>query len=176
MVFQKTLRPLLLASFVLMSGAVQAATGDGDLDGTSTGTVDINLTKSDLVKISGLGAVDMELQSDGNAIGSTTACIHRAGATAYNLTATGDGASNAFTITDGTDITPYSVGFVAGTSAAVALTSGTALPSLVASATVDCAAETGANVTFNVEISSADYLAAPAGASTGVLSLLVSPE
>ncbi len=178
---QKTLRPLLLASFVLVSGNVHAATVDGQEEATSTGTVDISLNKADLVKISALTTVTLALQADGSATGETTACIYRVGTPGYNLTATGDGASNAFTVSlggsGGTDAIPYTVSFSDAANAApgVALSSGTAKTGLLANTTAaDCGGTP--NVTLTVAVNAADYTAAAAGDHTGVLSLLVSPE
>ncbi len=179
MELQKTLRPLLLASFVLVSGNVHAATADGTLGGTSTGTVDITLNKNDEVQISGLSAVTLALQADGSAIGETTACIYRVGTPGYNLTATGDGASNAFTVAlaDASDPIAYTVSFIdaANATPGAALSSGTAKMGLQANTVAaDCGGTP--NVTFAVAVNATDYAAAQAGAHSGVLSLLVSPE
>jgi hypothetical protein len=178
MVLQKALRPLLMASFVLVSGTTNAATSDGSLAGTSEGTADISLNKNDQVQISGLSAVALALQADGGAIGDTTACIYRVGTPGYNLTATGDGASNAFTVelADGSDAIPYTVSFSdAANATPAALSSGTAKTGLLANTdAADCGGTP--NVTLAVAVNATDYAAATAGDHTGVLTLLVTPE
>ncbi len=176
MELEKTLRPLLMASAILVAGAAQAV--DGTLDATSTGTVAITLDKADQVKISSLSDVTLALQADGSATGETTACIYRVGTPGYNLTATGDGASGAFTVelADATDPIAYTVSFTdAANTTALPLSSGTAKTGLVAdTAAEDCAGVP--NVTLAVAVSTTDYATAAAGNHTGVLSLLVSPE
>jgi hypothetical protein len=185
MELQKMLRPLLLAPFVLVSGNVHAATVDGTEGATSSGTVDITLDKADLVHISGLTAIAMSLQADGSAAGQTTACIHRAGTPGYNLTATGDGASGAFTASvagvggaAGTDPVTYSVLFTDGANTKAPLLTGTPKGGLLADISTTDSTSCGGtpNVTLDVEISTVDYAAATAATHVGVLTLLVSPE
>jgi len=185
MELQKTLRPLLMASVVLMSGTTHAATDDGIEGATSSGTVDITLDKADLVHISGLTAIAMSLQADGSAAGQTTACIHRAGTPGYNLTATGDGASGAFTASvagvggaAGTDPVTYSVLFTDGANTKAPLLTGTPKGGLLADISTTDSTSCGGtpNVTLDVEISTVDYAAATAATHVGVLTLLVSPE
>jgi hypothetical protein len=180
MELQKTLRPLLLASFVLVSGTTHAATQDGTLGGTSSGTADITLDKNDQVQISGLSTVALALQADGSALGQTTACIYRVGTPGYNLTATGDGSPDPFTVsisgTGGTDPIPYTVSFSdTANPTLAALSSGTAKTGLLANTVAaDCAGSP--NVTLSVAVNATDYAAATAGNHTGILTLLVTPE
>lgn len=185
---QKTLRPLLIASAIAASGTAQAATNPAAAGATSTGDTTITLTKADLLQVSALEDIPLALAAGGGAEGSTPACFYRAGTPAYNLVATGNGtiartgdgggaAGNFFTLynTTADSTIAYTVTFETGGAAAVPLTTNTAVTGLTAHAEQDCGADR-TNATFAVAISQADYIAASAGAYTGVLQVVVSPE
>lgn len=188
MELQKTLRPILMASAILGFGVAQAATNPPAAGATSTGDTTITLTKADLLQISALEDIPLVLGADGGAAGTTPACIYRAGTPAYNLIATGDGdlartgdgggstGGNFFTLynSGATSTIAYTVSFETG-GTTVPLTTNTAVTGLAAHSELDCGADR-TNATFTVAISQADYIAAEAGAYTGVLTLLVSPE
>ena len=178
-------RASLLASALFTSGIGFAAT-QGTVGATSTGTLDIDVTVDDQVRISGLSdiLIAFDPAGTGDVTGSSTACIYRNGAGTYSIEATGDGASDAFTIEDSAatpTVVPYTVEWddeVGGGNAA-GVTSGTALTGQSGANTVsdDCSnAGGGANAFVEVTIDRADLLAAPAGTYNGTLTLLVTPE
>src|SRR6185312_11899402 len=101
---------LLTCCALSLPGVAIAAT-QGTLGSTSTGSVSISATVPGRVQISGLtdiafGTVDptsAASQSENVCVWSNTS------GRGYQVTATGSGASNAFTLTDGTNTLPYSV-------------------------------------------------------------------
>lgn len=83
-----------------MGSWVIAATADGALGETSTGTVDVTMTVPDLVKISGLTTINLGTYTGtGGKSGNTDACIYRNGAETYAVKATTD--KGAFRLSSG---------------------------------------------------------------------------
>ncbi len=166
----------------LLTGGVAAvlattafAATDGTPGFTSTGTVDISITVDDEVRISNMVDIQLGTFAGADASDSTGACIYRNSAPTYQITASGSGAANAVTLTDGTNSVAYSVTYSDG-SAPDSMTSGLALTGQ-AGADVDVACgNTGDNATVAVTVAAADAAALPAGAYTGTLTLVVAPN
>lgn len=177
-------RTLLLGSAALFAGALGApasAATDGTLGATSTGSVAITASVPSRARISGLADVDFTNQDP--AIPATDAqdvCVWSNTATgAYTITATGSGASSAFTLSDGTTTVPYSVEWAAsaGATSGTALTAGAASGTLTSTAANHgCTSGPSATASLVIGVTSADLSSMSAGASyTGTLTLLVTP-
>jgi hypothetical protein len=97
----------------------------------------------------------------------------------YTVTATGSGASNAFSLSDGTNSLNYAVEWAgsAGQSTGTALVSGTALGGLSSTATnPTCSSGPAASASLIVKMAAADLQAAAASSYTGTLTLVVAPQ
>lgn len=172
---------LALTTSSLVAGPGHTAT-DGTLGSTSTGSVSINASVPNRVRISGLS--DVTLANVDPAVDASDAqdvCVWSNTSTkGYNITATGSGAANAFTLAAGASIVPYSVEW-SGTSAqtsGTALTTGGALTGLTSTATnATCSSGPLASASLIVKIASADLQSMQAATNyTGTLTLVVAPE
>jgi hypothetical protein len=163
-----------------ITATADAAT-QGSLGATSTGTVGVTATVPARVQISGLSDFAFGTLDPSTAASSAeNVCVWSNTATkGYNLTATGDGASNAFTLTNGTTTLAYAVEW-AGTSGQTtgsALTTNNPKTGLTSTATApNCLSSTTASLV--VKFSTAQMQAAVGGATaySGTLTLLVAPE
>lgn len=176
----------LATTTVLSSGAALAAT-QGILAATSTGSTNISVTKSTVAQITGL--TDMTLASyligSGDQALSSDACVYSSTAGGhYTVTATGSGASSAFTLSDGASHNiPYNVVWNSSGPGALGST-GVSLATNVSSPTLgnastdspSCTGATpGATARVNVNLLGTNLDAAPAGTYTGTLTLLITP-
>jgi hypothetical protein len=126
----------LLAAVALMTtpvaaGSMAHAATDGSLGATSQGTVNINASVPSRVRLSKLTDVSLLNQDPGSdALANQDVCVwSNTVSSGYSITATGNGAGNAFTLASGSETVPYAVEW-AGTSGQ---TSGTGLTAGVAS-------------------------------------------
>jgi len=170
----------------LAASDVMAAT-QGSLGGTSTGSLDINVSKPARVRISDLN--DLTLASWVNGDGPVTlkddVCVYSTKAQGgYTVKATGSGAGSAFTLANGDSVLPYSVSWNAGGVNALADT-GTQLVSNVTSAKMTGAARDssscngstpGPTARIIVSMLETDMDAAVDGTYNGSLTLLVTPN
>ena len=158
---------------------VFAAT-DGTLGTTSTGTSVITVTIPELILITGLADISFGTYGGtGDLNGNDDICIYtNKAAGTYGVTATGDGAASAFTITDGSNTIAYNVYFndVSGTTGETQLITNTANTSQTGANTSSQNCGGGANANFHVEMLEANLQAAPAGAYSGTLTLVVAPQ
>jgi len=180
MLSKKLLGKLVVTTAVLALGTTASwAATQGAVGGNSTGTLDITVDVNDEVRISNLTDINGTFDGSNDVVGSSDACVYRNGSGQYNITASGDGAGNAFTLTDGVIATPipYSVEFDDGTGA-VGLTAGvTDTGKVGADPASDTCATTGSNnATVFVTVAAADLLPAPASTYVGTLTLVVAPE
>jgi hypothetical protein len=164
-----------------MSGTAFAAT-QGTLGATSTGSISIGASIPNRVQISKLTDVSFTNQDPSvNASNAQSVCVWSNTSTkGYNVTATGSGTANAFTLANGALTVPYSVEW-AGSSAqssGSALTAGTALTGLTSTATnMNCASGPATSASLIVKISSANLQTMQAATTyTGTLTLVVAPE
>jgi hypothetical protein len=106
-------------------------------------------------------------------------CIYtnKAAAT-YYVTASGSGAASAFTLASGGNTLAYSVYFndVTGTVGEAQLTATTKSAQQTGANTSSQTCSGGNNANFHVVIAEAALLAAPSGAYTGTLTLLIEPN
>jgi hypothetical protein len=171
----------LLPALLYASNA-QAST-QGSIGSTSTGSVSINASVAGRVQISGLSDVAFTaVDPSTDASSAQNVCVwSNSAGRGYRITATGSGASNAFTLSSAAlTPVPYSVEWSgsSGQSSGTALTSGTPLTSLTSAATrPDCSAGPAASASLIVKIGSTNLQNMAAAASyTGTLTLLVAPE
>lgn len=165
----------------LAQGSANAAT-QGTLSSTSTGSVTINASVPNRIELTGLTDVSF-LNQDPSVAASNAqnVCVWSNTSTkGYNVTATGSGAANAFTLASGALTVPYTVQW-AGTSSQTsgsALASGTALHGLTSAATnPTCATGPTSSASLIVGISAANLQAMAAATTyTGTLTLVVAPE
>lgn len=173
-------RLALLTAILAHPGLASAAT-PGTLGATSTGSIDISATVPARVQISGLNDVAFGTVDPATAASSAQdVCVwsNTTGRT-YDVTATGSGASSAFTLTDGSNLLPYSVewGTSAGLSSGTAFTAGTSLTGLASAATdATCSSGPAASASLVVKMSTANMQAAVASSYTGTLTLVVAPR
>lgn len=173
---KNAIRGLLIGGFAAgLSGVALAAT-DGVIGATSTGTVDINLEVNDLVRISNLTDINLGVFAGVDAVGTSNACVYRNGVDTYNLTASGDGAAGAFTLTDGSNTVVYSVTYDDGTGAATATTGVTLTGLTGADPASEICGTTGNNGVIEVTVAAAAAAALPSATYSGTLTLLVAPE
>ena len=179
MLNSKGVRGLVVASAIMaLSTTATFAATQGTTGGNSTGSLDISVDVNDEVRISNLSDITGVFDGSTDVVGSSNACVYRNGTGLCNITASGDGAGNAFTLTDGVIATPiaYSVEFNDG-SGPTALTAGvTAAGMAGADQASDTCATTGNNATIGVTVAAADLLPAPAATYVGTLTLIVAPE
>ncbi len=152
---------MTVAGLLVFTSNSFAVTADGTLGNTSTGTVDIDVTVGDLVRISGLTPMTGNTYTPGSAVtDSTPACIYRNGSADYEITATSsNGAGLNFFLSDGTNDVIYDVTFDDGNGGgAVDLDNATTNSTFTnANQTVDdCSAGAGGGATIAVSIPETD--------------------
>jgi len=175
----------LMIGIVAAAGTMSTqalAASQGTPGATSTGSVNINASVPNRVRISGL--TDISLLNQDPTVEAQSAqdvCVWSNTATrGYSITATGSGSGNAFTLAGGGGTVPYSVEW----SGSIGQTSGTALTSsspetgLTSTATQQlCNAGPSASASLIIKISSTDLSTMQAATTyTGTLTLLVTPE
>ena len=172
---------IALAAGTLAASSAYAAS-DGTLGATSSGTVGITASVPSRARITGL--VDVDFTNQDPAIAASSAqdvCVWSNTATkGYTITATGDGAGSAFTLTDGSTTVPYSVQWnsSAGQTSGTALSTGVASSTLTSTATQQiCSSGPSASASLIVGISTTDLSTMAAATSyTGTLTLLITPQ
>jgi hypothetical protein len=175
----KAVAPLALVS--TLPAPALAAT-QGTLGATSTGSVVITASVPNRARISGLSDVAFTNQDPASAASNAqNVCVWSNTATrGYTITATGSGASNAFTLANGALTVPYTVQWNAtsGQTSGTALSTGTASAGLVSTATAqDCASGPSSSGSLIVGISAANLQTMQAALTyTGTLTLLVTPQ
>lgn len=155
------------------------AASDGTLGTTSTGTSTISVTVPALIKITGVADLALGTWAGSGAMtGNDDVCIYTNKAAGnYRVTATGSGGGGAFTITDGSNTIAYTAAWndVSGTTGQAALTSGTALNGQTGANTSSQTCGGSQNANFYISIAEAALLAAPSGAYSGTLTMVVEP-
>lgn len=172
----------LLASAAQVATPANAAT-QGTLGTTSTGSITITASVANRAQITGLTDVTFAAVDPGSAASiPQNNCVWTNTATkGYSITATGSGASGAFTLVNGSAATvPYSVQWAAssGQTGGTALVTGTALPSLTSTAAnPTCSTSPTTTASLIVGISATNLQSMTAGSAyTGTLTLLVTPQ
>lgn len=172
----------LLACASLMQTTPAFAATQGSIGATSQGTINIQASVPSRARISGLNDVSFLNQDPtSDASSSQDVCVWSNTTTkAYTITASGDGAAGAFTLTDGSGTVPYSVEWSssAGQSSGSALSTGVASVSLLSTATnQSCASGPSSSASLIVKLASADLSTMATGSTyAGTLTLLVTPQ
>jgi len=165
----------------LLAGSANAAT-QGTLGATSTGTISITASVAARAQITGLqdvtfSAVDPTVAASNAQSDCVWTNTLNGG---YSITATGSGASGAFTLTNSTATVPYSVQWAssAAQTSGSALTSGTAKTGMTSTATSPtCTAAPLTTSSLIIGISSTNLFTMTANTTyTGTLSLVVTPQ
>lgn len=175
-------RLVAAAVLALASGGTANASTQGTLGSTSTGSVSINASVPTRVQLSGLSDVAF-LNQDPTTVASNAqnVCVWSNTATkGYNITASGSGASGAFTLANASLTVPFTVEWAgsAGQSSGTALVTGAALTGLTSTSTnPTCSAGASSSASLVVKIAAPD-LQSMQGATTytGTLTLVVAPE
>jgi len=181
---RKLLNSITSAAIVVaaIASAPAMAATQGTLGATSTGTVAISASVPNRARITGLSDVAFTSQDPNTAASSAqSVCVWSNTATkGYTVTATGSGASNAFTLANASLTVPYSVEWSAssGATSGTALTAGSASAGLVSTAAHQtCATGAATTASLVVGISTADLGGMQAATSyTGTLTLVVTPQ
>ena len=171
-----------LAAICALTPTSAYAANQGSLGSTSTGSVIITASVPTRVQITGLS--DVNLTNSDPSIAASYAqdvCVWSNTSTrGYNITATGSGTGNAFTLANAALNVPYSVEWnaTAGSSSGTALTTGTAKTGLTSTATTStCSAGPAKSASLIVKMAANDLQSMASGVSyTGTLTLVVAPE
>ena len=181
----KTFHHVIAASvglLALAAGSAAQAASQGSLGATSTGSLSVSVSVPNRVRLSGLTDVAFTNQDPSVAASNAqNVCVWSNTSTkGYNVTATGSGAGNAFTLASGASNVAYSVEWAgnSGQSAGTALATGAALTGLTSTATnATCSAGASSTASLIVKIPSANLQNMQAATTyTGTLTLVVAPE
>lgn len=168
---------LLLATPAYAVGPTQ-----GTLGSTSQGVINISASVASKVQISNLQDVTFTtVDPASNASNAQNVCVFSNTATkGYNIKATGNGASSAFTLANSSLTVPYTVEWAntTGQTSGTSLVTNTALTGQTSLATnPTCSSGASPTASLIVKISSADLLSMQSSTTyTGTLTLLVGPE
>ena len=161
------------------TGGPADAVTQGTTGPTSTGSTDLSAAVPWIARISAVNDISLGTWSGTGALWNwDTLCVWTTTG-AYNITASGDGAGGMFAVTNGTDNINYLVAWSDTPSFAGLnlLTPGAALPGQNTNAsTTDCNGGASPTATVLVAVFASDLEAAPAGAYSGTLTLVVAPE
>ena len=181
--FKRSLLATLAVTAALSQSVPALAATQGTLGATSTGSVTITATVPNRAQLTALSDVSFSsVDPSTAATSSQSVCAWSNTATkGYSITATGSGTSGAFTLASGA-LTPvaYSVQWnqLSGQTTGTSLTTGTALGSLVSTATKPtCSSGPSTSASLVVTIAATDLQTMVAAASyTGTLTLLLTPQ
>jgi hypothetical protein len=182
MILNKNLRLLACMATGLMAISPAAASTNGTLGATSTGSVTITASVANRAQITGLNDVAFTNVDPGSAATNAQSnCVWSNTATkGYSITATGSGTSGAFTLANGSLSVPYSVQWAAssGQSSGTALAAGTALAGMTSTAVnPTCSSSPSTTSSLIISISAGNLQnMASATTYTGTLTLLVTPQ
>jgi hypothetical protein len=165
-----------------LSASPASAATQGSFGATSTGSISISASVPSRVQISGLTDVAFTNQDPSTAASNAqNTCVWSNTSTkGYSITATGSGASNAFTLANGALTVPYTVQWAntSGQTSGTALTTATALTGQTSTATSPtCVSAPSTTASLVIGISAANLSSMQASTTySGTLTLLVQPE
>lgn len=153
---------------------------DGSLGMTSTGTVDVSLSISSLVQISGLSDITLNVSdTSSNATGNTSACIYtNVGSGTYNVTVTSANAlAGVFRVKDsGDNYVVYTADWNdEDATGGTALVSGTPLVNQTGANTSQANCGGTPNARLNITFLAANLLLATPGTYTDTITIVVAP-
>lgn len=176
----KILTTIIGSALLMLPMSSYAATSDGTLGVTSTGTADMTVTVDELMLITGMASLNFGTWTgSGDLTQNENVCIYTNQATGlYTVTASGSGAASAFTLTDGGNTLAYTVYFndVSGIVGEVQLNTTVANNTQTGANTASQTCGGGNNANYRVNIASAALAAAPSGIYTGTLTIVVEPR
>lgn len=163
-----------LSLFPLLSQAVT----QGDLNPTSTAQFNVQIVIPEQVRISGLSDINFGTYSGtGNLESDQDICVYSNIVNGrYDITTQGDGAGNAYTLTNGGDTIPYSVFWSpsTGPSGGTPMTATTTLTNqLNANTQTDDCSVGGLSANIRVLMNDADLHGISNGLYSGTLSVIV---
>lgn len=178
------LRLAMAAATLLATAGTATAATQGTLGtGSSTGSMDLSVTISESLRITGLADAALGTYGGtGDLTQDTDVCVYTNDSTGdYQITADNLANSGNFEITNAnSDALAYTVAWndATGTTGQAALTANVALAAQTGADTASDDCSTGASMTSNIEVTFAEAAlqAAPSGAYTGTLTLVVTPN
>jgi hypothetical protein len=179
------MRYFIISIFIFFASFQAKSATQGVAGTSSTGTIDINISLSDVVQISALNDINFPSWSNGD--GAVEAfddlCVYsNTSGGGYNVTAQGQGAGFAFEVDDGgVNIMPYDVFWndVSGTEVGrVSLSANGVLTSQTGASTNQLVCDGGSSLTSRVTIgfSNSSLNSAQVAVYSGTLTLIVAPE
>lgn len=169
-----------LILLLLFCGTESAyAATDGTVGTTSQGDLDIDLSISNLVRISGMADLNFgTVSGTSDAVLDQDVCVWtNVAAGEYKVNAHGDGAANAFTVSNGVGTMAYTVRWndTVGTSGNVALAAGVLSGVQSNASTTSTTCGGGASANYQVRFTQAVLSSVRPGTYTGVLTVVISP-
>ena len=174
-----------IAALVAVVGLAATATlpalaaTQGTAGATSNGSFSITITVPSLARISSLNDISLGSWTGSGAMnGSDNAICVWSSTGGYSVTATGSGASSAFTLASGANTVAYNVSWAqtGGAATGAAVTKGVALTGQTTNATsTDCTVGASSTAGVFVSIPQANIEGKPAGSYTGTLTLVITP-
>lgn len=175
----------VFAFAVASSGSAMAATADGTLGATSTGTADVTLSINEQFQISDMDAFAFGAYGGtGDFDANDDICVYHNGDGSYRVTITDDSnnvSANAFQVEDATDTNEINMSIfwndVTGVTGESAVTYNTALTpqSGANTSAADCSVG-GLSANLHVVLAEADLQAATAGSYDSELTVLIEPD
>jgi len=174
---------IALSTTLLISNTSIAATADGTLGATSTGTADVTMSIGEQFQISNMAAFSFGSWSgSGDLSSNNDLCVYHNGDGSYKVTVSDDSTlSTGFAVENSTDSfeIPYSVAFndETGTVNALAVVHSvaTVAQSGANTTSVDCSVG-GNSANLSVTIAEAELSAAPAGDYDSQITIMIDPD
>lgn len=161
-------------AFAVLTPAVANAASQGSMGGTSSGSVSINATVPNLVKIFKLADIAFTTNSF-PATGSSTFCAYSNVSSTYAVTVTS--VETSFVLKNGGNSVGYAVDWTDSGGTVHPVTYNTKITGLpTGSANPTCGGGASTNGSVTITINEADLGTAPAGVYSGTLNIDVSPN
>jgi hypothetical protein len=173
----KSLKLAIAATAFIGAGAI-AATNPAASGLTSTGSLDVTITKGDLVRISQLADINFPPTANMAADTSlgTNACVFST-LGGYNITATSPNALGPqLRLASGVNRVNYAIDFTDGTLATTTLTHGVNVTGFLGANPVDSLCFGGVNSNITATINAASFNAQPQGVYSDTVTLTFAPE
>lgn len=168
----------LASSTILSSGTAIAAT-QGNLGATSTGTLDITITKADQARITSVTDINLGTWTiaTGAPTGFDDVCVYTSTGSYEVTTTSANNTGASYRLYDGSaNYIVYTVNWNDATGGGgAAMTHGTAMTGQTGDSTSETCSG-GQNASVQVDITNANMIAAVAGTYTDTLTMVVAPE
>lgn len=141
-----------------------------------SGTVTLGITIPTVVRISNINNIVLgAFDGINDLVNFDDVCIYKNVGTTYSITATGNGAGGAFTLSNGSGVAPYTVTWQDNAGSVQLATGVRATNRGNASTSGDCNGGTANNARFTVRMTAPSLRTVQPGAYTGVLTLRLEP-